>query len=278
MTIGLIILGVVSILTFFGLMERFFIKLGIKSWIALILVVGLVVGAVVPAIRFGEMLSINIGGFIAPVIVMIVLLSIAKNRSEAFRAVIAMLAVASVAVATRMLLNPLNASLILAASLIIGFVGGAAAFLAGHTRVATVSSAIGGIILGDLIIGLIRFFAGGEPIGLGTQGVFDSLIIAGVFGLLLCEAIQAIKRVNSSKRVERAGIGTMGGGGLVMAETGEDADFDTNEIEPMMYNENEVTINAGTMNDDNTAVPHDDAAASEACQHAEERFFDEYIN
>jgi len=273
MTIGLIILGVVSILTFFGLMERFFIKLGIKSWIALILVVGLVVGAVVPAIRFSENFSINIGGFIAPLTVMVVLLSIAKNRSEAFRAVVSCLAVAAVAVATRMLLTPLNASLILAASLIVGFVGGAAAFLSGHTRVATVSSAIGGIVLGDLIIGLIRFFAGGEAISLGTQGVFDSIIIATVFGLLLCEAIQAIKRVNSTKKIARARVG------LAMAEAGEDVEGgDSNKqetIEPILYNENMIATDI--VDDDHDCMPNDNDE-NKVCPPIENSFFDEYIS
>ncbi|MCL2555843.1 MAG: hypothetical protein FWE03_02325 [Firmicutes bacterium] len=269
MTLGLIILGVVSILTFFGLMDRFFIKLGLKSWIALILVVGLVVGAVVPPIRFGQVLSINIGGFIAPVIVAIILLSIARNRSESFRAFIAMFAVASVAVATRMLLNPLNSSLILASALIIGFVGGSAAFLAGHTRVATVSSAIGGIILGDLIIGLIKHFIGGEAISLGMQGVFDSLIIASVFGLLLCEAINAIKRVNFQKKGAKTN-------NLIMAEAAQD--MSNNVIEPILYNENEIKVDNDTNENNILDANKANSNIDITCPKVENNFFDEYIS
>jgi len=259
MTIGLIILGVVAILAFFGLLERFFIKLGLKSWVALILVLGLVVGAVVPPIVFGTALSISIGGFIAPLVVVIVLLGVAKNRSESFRAVVAMLAVASVAVATRMLLAPLNASLILAASLIIGFVGGASAFLAGHTRVASVSSAIGGIILGDVIIGLIRFFVGGDMVVLGAQGVFDSLIIAAIFSLLVCEAIGAIKRVNLEKR----GARVMRGRELAMAEAAEDEDVAGNETSNEIGKED--------------SGEQDAKDTQEQCPQHENNFFDEYI-
>lgn len=195
MTIGLIILGVLGVLVFFGATERFFRKMGIANWLAFILVLAFVAGAVVPRVTIGSAFAMNIGGFAVPLVLTVALAVFIGWNAELFRAGLATLAVASTAVATRMLLLPTSTALMITASLIVGFVGGAVAFIIGRTRAATLTAALGGIVLGDVITSVVyRYFVDGSAVALGTRGVFDSLVIAAVFGVLLSEVIASIRK------------------------------------------------------------------------------------
>jgi len=276
MTIGLIVLGIVSVLIFFGLLERFFIKMGIKSWLAFLLVLALVIGAIIPDITIGNFLSINIGGFIVPLVIMVMLLAMMKSGAEVFRTLVALVAVAAVAVTARMLIEPLNAGLIMASSLIVGFVGGTAAFLAGQTRLSTLAAAAGGIILGDIITGMLYKFMGGvTTVAFGSYGVFDAVVVASVFGMLLCEAVLAIKRVNASKRVPLVPV-------AVGAEAAEDVVVkDTaREDSVVLYNENDaLSISASKYAETEASKSADAEAAKENLDYAAtaDNFFDDYI-
>lgn len=205
MTIGLILLAILAILIFFGLAERFFRQLGINNWLAFLFVLALVIGAIVPNITIGKVFSLNVGGFLVPLVIMTVLMLIMKSGSEILRGILGIISVASVAVATRMLIEPTIGALILASSLIIGFVGGMVAFLVGQSRLAALASAMGGIVLGDIIINfLYTFVIGGYNFSLGSLGVFDSIIIASIFSILLYEAVNAIKSTTDRRRIKRA--------------------------------------------------------------------------
>ncbi len=218
MTIGLVLLAVVAILIFFGLSERFFKNMGVPEWLGFVIALALIIGAVIPNISIGDGFVMNIGGFIIPVIGMIVLAFFVGANRDLLRLFFAELSVAAVAVATRALILPNTSGNILAATLIVGFVGGAVAFLIARSRVATLASVMGGVVLGDIIVNLIYVYGiGGYVFSLGTRGVFDSIIIGCVFGALLLEAVVAAKRASSSKRVASSALNT---------ESGEDDDFD----------------------------------------------------
>lgn len=223
MTIGLILLAILAILIFFGLSERFFRQLGLNNWVAFLFVLALVIGAIVPNINIGNVFSLNVGSFLVPLIIMTVLMLIMKSGSEVLRGILGIISVAAVAVATRMLIEPTIGALILASSLIVGLVGGMVAFLVGQSRLAALASAMGGIVLGDIIINfLYTFVVGGYTFSLGSNGVFDSIIIASVFSILLYEAINAIKHTTDRKRIKRA----------LAAEAAEDQDIDADNVAP----------------------------------------------
>lgn len=207
MTIGLIILGVLAILIFFGVTERFFRKIGIANWIAFLLVLALVIGALIPNIVIRNMVSINVSGFIIPFVIMIILAALIGWNKELARAMLAVVAVAGIAVAVRMLIKPTNISMIVTASVVVGFVGGAIAYLVGQTRLSTLVATMGGIVIGDLIVGLInRFALGGTNIALGASGVFDSIIIASIFGIILVEAIAGMRGAMNRNRISETNL------------------------------------------------------------------------
>ncbi len=217
MTIGLVLLTVIAILIFFGLSDRFFKNLGIASWIGFLIALALIVGAVIPNITIGGF-TMNLGGFIIPIIGMIVLAAFIGWNWDLARLAFAEISVAAVAVATRVLILPDNNGMVLAASLIVGFVGGTVAYLIGRSRISTLASVMGGVVLGDLIVNLIYVYGiGGYSFSMGTRGVFDSIIIGCVFGILLLEAIVTARRAASNKRVANTAMGT---------ESGEDVNKD----------------------------------------------------
>lgn len=207
MTIGLVLLAITAVLIFFGVSERFFRRIGVPNWLAFLFVLALVVGVIVPDIGGGRF-SLNVGGFIVPLIIMIVLEAVMGAGGEMGRSFISMIAVASVAVATRMLIEPQTGGMILAASLIVGLVGGAVAYLVAQTRLAVIASVMGGIVLGDVITNFIYRYVLEYNFALGTDGVFDSLIIGSIFGILLLEAVEAIRRLSAQKRTSAAALST----------------------------------------------------------------------
>ena len=217
--IGLILLAALAVLTFFGVTERFFRKVGIPDWLAFLLVLSFVIGAVVPDIPIGTRLSLNVGGFIIPAVFIVILFSVtpAKGGAGAWRGIISALAVAGVTVAVRMLIRPEAAGgLLIVTAAVTGLLGGIVAYLAGGTRLGTLSGAVGGIMLGDIANNLILRFLDGANVTLGARGVFDSIILAAVTGIVILEIVEAIKRTMGEKNITSTALNT---------EAAEDARF-----------------------------------------------------
>ncbi len=186
-------MGVVAVAVFFGAAERFFRRIGIPNWSAFLLVLALVAGAVVPEITAGGF-SMNLGGFAVPAVIAVICAFMIGWDGELFRGGIAVLAAASVYVATRMLIMPDSAAMTVTASAVGGFLVGAVSYLISGSRLGTAMAATGGTVIGDLAVSVIyRFFIDGSGVSLGTRGAFDSMVIALVFGLLLYEIIGGIR-------------------------------------------------------------------------------------
>jgi len=206
MTIGLIILALASVLIFFGATERFFRRLGIPNWLAFLLVLALIIGAVIPSVTIGRF-SMSVGGFLVPIVIMIVLDVIMGISPELLKTAVATLAAAAVALSVRILLRPINGGMIIGSSLIVGFIGGAVAYLIGGTRLSTLSAVMGGIILGDILTNLVYVFGiGNMSFSLGSRGVFDSIIIAAVFGIALYELVAIAKRSVGNNKLKNSSL------------------------------------------------------------------------
>ena len=197
MTIGLIILGVAAVLIFFGAAERYFEMLGITSWLAFLIILTFVLGAVVPAIEVGAA-EIGIGGFVIPIIVTVIIVALSRRSGNMWRSVPSLLLCAVITAGLRVLLRP-TANDALVCSLLTGFLAGAIAFVVSHGRINIIISAVGGIVVGD-IIGSSVLFAVTEQktLTIGAHGMFDAIIIAAAFGLILFEVISALKNVRVS--------------------------------------------------------------------------------
>ena len=210
MTIGLVILGIIAVLIFFGVTEKFFRKIGMSNPLAFLLVLALVAGAVAPNIRIGSAFEMNVSGFLIPIVLVVIFSVMIGLNSDLTRAYLAMIAVAGVAVATGMLINVTTLAGQITASVIMGFVGGAVAYLIAMTRLSTLIASIGGIVIGDIIVSLLNYYVvptvAVSSVSLGTQGTFDAIILAAVFGIIMVEAVAAMKRTVNRKRVAKSAL------------------------------------------------------------------------
>lgn len=223
MTIGLVLLGIIAVLLFFGAAEKYFDRLGLTSWLAFLLVLALIIGAVMPEVRAGTFVM-TVGGFAVPLVAFIVLLGLNVRHGTVMRGVLSLVIVAMAVVAFRLLIGTETETQVLVGSLLTGFVGGALAYLAAGTRLGTLAGALGGCVIGDAVsAGLATMFFGAESYVLGGYGIFDSMIIAAVFGLVVAETVSAVRRKANDKRAAAAELN---------AETAEDFGADPHGDKP----------------------------------------------
>lgn len=196
MIIGLVLLAIAAVLVFFGLTRAYFRRIGVAPWVAFLVILALIVGAVVPSIPMG-IVRMNVGAFIIPAVLSIILMFMIGWNIKLLRAAIALIAVAGVAVATRMLIMPDTVGMQITAAVIVGIIGGIVAYLIAGTRTGTITATLGGVVLGDMIVSLLYHYVTGytpATIGMGAFGVFDGVIIATVFGIVLCELAMGARR------------------------------------------------------------------------------------
>ena len=223
MTIGLVTLGIVAVLMFFGAAEKYFDRLGLTSWLTFLLVLALIIGAVMPEVAVGSFVM-TISGFAVPLVVFVILLTLAAKSGNALRTVLALVIVAMSTVALRLLIGVNSATLVLVSSLLIGFVGGTLAYLAAGSRIGTLAGAIGGCVLGDVVsAGFMRMFYGVETYTIGGFGIFDSLVIAAVFGLVVAELVSAVRRMTENRRAAARGLDAEAGEDVGLSAGGENA-------------------------------------------------------
>lgn len=233
MTIGLIILGILAVMLFFGAAEKYFDRLGLTSWLTFLLILALIVGAVVPEIKT-EGFIMTVGGFIIPLIVGVIILIFAVKDGEALRTSLAIPVVAALTVMFRLVIGVNSTATVLATSLLIGFVGGAAAYLAAGSRLGTLAGALGGCIIGDAIsAALLRGLFGYQTLTLGGYGIFDGMIIAATFGLIMAETVAAVRRAVGGRLAKEQDLN---------AEAGEDVSpgADSEYSSDVMFNTSEA--------------------------------------
>ena len=96
MPAGMILLLIISILIFLGLAQRVLDRLGLTDRSALLFIAAMLVGGFLPDIPLSGTLSINIGGGLIPIILLVFLFVRAGTGTERIRAAVAMLAAAVV--------------------------------------------------------------------------------------------------------------------------------------------------------------------------------------
>ncbi|MBQ7227157.1 MAG: hypothetical protein IJX05_02005 [Clostridia bacterium] len=193
MTIGLVILGVSAVLLFFGAAEKYFDRLGLTSWLAFLLILALIVGAVTPEIRT-ENFVMTVGGFVVPLVVSIVLFALASRQGSMLRTLLAVILVTSSTIIFRLIFDVTDSVMLLVSNLLIGFVGGALGALGAGSRLGALAGGMGGVVLGDLISALTQTYIFGSGTFALGGGIFDGVIIATAFGLIVAEVTQSLRK------------------------------------------------------------------------------------
>ena len=171
-------------------------------------------------INFGNVVTVGIGGFIVPFVLMVVLVVISVLKGGGTNLIRLVASIVSVtAVTTAVLLwMPLEmtwASIM--ARFVIGILAGAISYVVCADRVSSVTGALGGIVWGNLVASLISYFLGGaDAIVLGSAVVFDSIVLAMVFAVVLAMVTKQM----------RIGSGMHAGAGAEFAEDNEPDKWD----------------------------------------------------
>ncbi len=213
MIIGLVLLGITALLLFFGIARRVFMSFGVPYLLAFVLVGVLIGSAFIPTFFIGSV-SINAAGFIAPLVFSVMFLLLAKRTREVWRAVVALSASMAVYVAVLLLIAPITSATVTVISA--GFLCGAVAYLVGKTELSALAAVFAGLPLGEAVASIVSYVSLGSGIALGTAATFDSVILAAVFAVALCEAIAAIRRTMNTRARKNA----------LEAETAEEFDPD----------------------------------------------------
>ena len=197
--IGLIFLGVLLILMLFGVTQRLFDKMKVKTVWAIILTAAIAVGAIIPAIKIGGMFSFSIGGFLIPVALCLYLM-VRSDMADNLKGWLGSLATATAVFFMLYFIPSGTTAMRITSSVIIGLVAGGISYLLGRSWRGALISSVLGIILADITVFIVNLIRGiRTPLALGNTLVFDAIVIAGITAVVLVEVIAALRnRVTAS--------------------------------------------------------------------------------
>ncbi|NLJ40001.1 MAG: DUF1614 domain-containing protein [Clostridiales bacterium] len=190
MSIGLTLLVVVGILFLFGIGHRVLDRMRLNDKAALLFMLAILIGSLIPDIPLGRRLSINVGGAVIPLILAGYVFSKAGTSWERTRTVLAsVLSGVGVFIAGRILPHEPE-TMIVDPNYIYGIIAGIIAYLFGRSRRASFIAGILGVLLADIGQGIINSVQNiPSPVRLGGAGVVDAVVISGFLAVFLAEAV-----------------------------------------------------------------------------------------
>ena len=196
MSIGLVLLSVVSILVLFGVCQRVLDRMLLTDRAALLIAAAIFFGGLIPNIPIGRA-EINVGGALVPFLVCVYLLVKTDTGKEFWRAVIGSFLTAGVVFALGRILPDEPEKMIMDPNYIYGLAGGITAYLLGRSRRAAFICGIMGVLLADIAVGVINWNQGiDQKLVLGGAGALDVVVISGLLAVLLAEFVgELIERI-----------------------------------------------------------------------------------
>ena len=201
MSIGMILLVVLSLLILAGMLQRTLDRMALTDRQALAIMAAIFIGGWLPQIDLG-MMTVNIGGAVIPLIVCVYLLLRAGTAKERIRALVSSALTAAAIFALGLLLpaDPTQMPM-LDPMILYGIAGGLIAWLLGRSRRSAFIAGVLGVIAVDLITGIsLRIRGVDQAIHLGGAGALDAVVLAGVIAVLMCELTgEIIERIRTGK-------------------------------------------------------------------------------
>ena len=203
-TIGMIVLLVLSLLVVFGVGQRVLDRMRLNDKWALGVMLAIFVGGWIPAIPIGNV-RIGIGGCLVPLALCIYLL-IKAEPHEKFRAIIGAVLTAAGVWLLSLVIPPEPEGIVLDPNYAYGLVAGIIAYVLGRSRRAAFFSAVVGVLLADIAVQVINWSRGIDSLlRLGTGGALDAVVISGLIAVLLAEFVgELIERIVRGRRKENA--------------------------------------------------------------------------
>lgn len=200
--IGMIVLIVVSILIYFGAAHRVLDRMRLTDKAALAVIAAIIAGSFID-IPLGPRVTINLGGSIAVILAIYVLLG-AGTTYEKVRAIIAGAVTALALFLVGRYFGSEPETMFIDPLYIYPIVAGVVGYLAGRSRRGAFFAAVMGVFALD--VGQYVYLAQTGIKGtvhVGGAGAFDSLILAGILAVLLAELVgESLERIQGGPKTE----------------------------------------------------------------------------
>lgn len=204
MSLGSIVLSVVTVLVLLGVGQRVLDKMRLSDRTAIVLVILMFVGGLLPDIALGRV-RINIGGAIVPLGICVYLFVSADEGRERMHALLGTLLTAGAVYALGRIMPDEPEKIVLDPVYLCGLVGGLIGYLFGRTRRGAFIAGVAGVLLADVINSLIVWSQGiDQTLHLGGAGIFDTAVISGFLAVLLAELLGEVReRMAFARRKEK---------------------------------------------------------------------------
>jgi uncharacterized membrane protein len=192
--IGVILLIVLSVIVYLGIGHRVLDRLRLTDKAVLVIIAALLLGSFID-IPLGNRVSINAGGALVPIGLAVYLLAGAGTQTERTRALWGALITGILVYfigtyVMRGIQEPAGRYAFTDPLYLYPVVAAIVGYIAGRSRRGAFVAATLGVLLGD-IFQYLRLSLAGAPasVFIGGAGVFDAIVIAGIFAVVLAEVV-----------------------------------------------------------------------------------------
>lgn len=187
MSISLWIIWVVILLVMFGVGQRILDDLRLSDKWALMILIAISIGIIIPPIWIGEYFCFSIGGFLIPLALSIYLL-ISCGKRDLIRAIVGTILVAGIIYGLEWILPADPEDVVIDNMYIYGVVAGIVAYVLGRSRRNAFISCLFGITLAQLVQWIVNICTDAKSIlGLGVGGAFSTYVVAIIISVALSE-------------------------------------------------------------------------------------------
>ncbi|HHW57676.1 MAG TPA: DUF1614 domain-containing protein [Clostridia bacterium] len=190
MPLSYILLSITALVVLFGFAHRVLDRMKMTDTWAFLVIIGMIIGTLLPNLPITKSVTINIGGAIIPMAVCLYLFLRAESGRERINSiVVSIVAGIAVFIAGRILPAEPEA-MIIEPNYIYGIVGGLIAYLFSRSRRSAFIAGVMGIILANVIQAISNYLTGTRgAITIGGAGFFDSVVISMIIAVFLSEII-----------------------------------------------------------------------------------------
>lgn len=188
MSVSLIIVSIIILLIMFGAGQKILDNLRLNDKEALVILVLICIGLLIPPIWIGEYFCFSIGGFLIPMGLSIYLLISCGWSRDLLRVFFGTLLVGAIIYGLEWILPADPENVLIDNMYVYGIVGGIVAYVLGRSRRNAFVSCLFGITLAQLVQWIINFVNDTPSIlGLGVGGAFGTYVVAIIISVAVAE-------------------------------------------------------------------------------------------
>lgn len=188
MSTSFIILSIIILLIMFGVGQRILDSLRLSDKAALLILIAICIGLIIPPIWIGKYFCFSIGGFLIPLALSIYLLICCGWSRDLLRAFIGTIVVAGLIYGLEWIMPADPEEMLIDNMYIYGVIAGVVAYALGRSRRNAFISCLFGLSLAAIIQWVVNFIMKTPSIlGLGVGGAFGTYIVAIIISVAVSE-------------------------------------------------------------------------------------------